>query len=581
MERTSKLVKEKFRGNLLATLGMVGSIAIASIVDRIMVGNLLGGSALAALNLNSPVICVMNVIFDFFVFGGITLAVTLKAERNQTGANRAFTISIGLGTVIMAIAALVGFIFRSQIAGVLCRNDAGLLQPVTDYLVPLLVLGVLIIPANGACAFVRTDGLGKLSILIPVVSNAVNLLCDYLFLGVLHWGITSAGWATNIGYAVGMLCLIPYFRSKKRSFFFSLKGLTDVKLILETVKTGLASALVDACLFIQSLTMNLIIVSSFGAVGAEVAAVAVSANSIAGILYRGTTETMLPIGGALYGEKDYTGLRAVMRSGFIITEVFMLAIVAILEVLARPFGRVFGVSSPEATALLDVAFRLYLISLPFVGAQECLRVILQSTNRSNAASVLTGLSGTVCFVPVIWLLAASAPMLIWLSFTIAALLAICGCLIYLRVQAKKKGKTGEVLFPQAAEDAKTFEFSIRNTIQDAEKASEKMISLCRENGLDDRQANYFGMAVEEMCTNIAKYAYKGHEDSVDIFFRIGREELLLRIRDNGVIFNPTEFVDDSGKEVTGLKVLKKLPLKVEYNRVLGFNNTIITIHPAS
>ena len=56
---------------------------------------------------------------------------------------------------------------------------------------------------------------------------------------------------------------------------------------------------------------------------------------------------------------------------------------------------------------------------------------------------------------------------------------------------------------------------------------------------------------------------------------------MLRIRDNGVIFNPTEFVDDSSNEVTGLKVLKKLPLKVEYNRVLGFNNTIITVRPAS
>ena len=68
MERTSRLVKEKFMSDLFATLGMVGSIAIANIVDKIMVGSFLGGNALAALSLNSPVICVMNVIFCFFVF---------------------------------------------------------------------------------------------------------------------------------------------------------------------------------------------------------------------------------------------------------------------------------------------------------------------------------------------------------------------------------------------------------------------------------------------------------------------------------------------------------------------------------
>ena len=73
----------------------------------------------------------------------------------------------------------------------------------------------------------------------------------------------------------------------------------------------------------------------------------------------------------------------------------------------------------------------------------------------------------------------------------------------------------------------------------------------------DRIANVLGVAVEELCTNIAKYAYRNREDAVDIFFRIEEEELLLRIRDNGVIFNPVTFVDDRGIEVTGLKVLKK------------------------
>ena len=47
------------------------------------------------------------------------------------------------------------------------------------------------------------------------------------------------------------------------------------------------------------------------------------------------------------------------------------------------------------------------------------------------------------------------------------------------------------------------------------------------------------------------------------------------------LYDPTEgeisFRDDSGKEVTGLSVLRSLPLNTEYNRVLGFNNTIITV----
>ena len=580
MERTFRLVREKYWGNLLATLGMAGSIAIASIVDRIMVGNLLGGTALAALSLNSPVICIINIIYDFFVFGGNTLAVKLKAERKHDAANKAFTISIVLGTAVVAVVVLAGIALQYPIAGLLCGRDAELFRPVQDYLTPLLVLGILVIPVNGTCAFVRTDGLQKLAVAVPVAANIINLLLDYVFMGILHLGIASAGWATVIGYAAGTLCLIPYFRSGKRSFSFTRTAGHAWTELRETLKTGLASALADVCLFIQSLTMNIIIISTFQAVGAQVAAVCISAQSVAAIFYRGTTETMLPIGGALYAEKDYSGLRAVMKTGFIMTEAFMTAVTVILTVFTRPFGQAFGVSSPEAMTLLDAAFFMYLISFPFVGAQECLRVVLQSTNRANAASALTGLAGTVCFVPVIWLLSKTAPNLLWLSFAIASLLAVAGCLAILRIRAGKKGNTEEILIPKAVEEAKTFEFSIQNTIRDAETASAKMITLSQENGVEDLYANYLGVAVEEMCTNIARYAYPNRSDSVDIFLRIDRRELLLRIRDNGVVFNPTKFVDDRGLEVAGLKMMKELPVKMEYNRVLGFNNTIITINMA-
>ena len=51
----------------------------------------------------------------------------------------------------------------------------------------------------------------------------------------------------------------------------------------------------------------------------------------------------------------------------------------------------------------------------------------------------------------------------------------------------------------------------------------------------------------------------------------------MRIRDNGIIFNPVKFIDESNNEITGLKLLEAMKIKLEYNRILGFNNTIVTI----
>ena len=203
----------------------------------------------------------------------------------------------------------------------------------------------------------------------------------------------------------------------KAQFFFDRTALTKLALLVQTARTGLSSALVDASQFIQAITMNLIIVTTFGVTGAQVGAVCISALSGRGhILYGNHADHAADrerpvrregLHGPAGGDED----RLFHDRGF------MIAIVVLLEVFARPFGRVFNVTSPEAVALLDTAFRLYLLSLPLVGAQECLRVTLQATDRENTASVLTGCAGTICFVPVIWLLARFSPMLLWLSFS--------------------------------------------------------------------------------------------------------------------------------------------------------------------
>ena len=84
--------------------------------------------------------------------------------------------------------------------------------------------------------------------------------------------------------------------------------------------------------------------------------------------------------------------------------------------------------------------------------------------------------------------------------------------------------------------------------------------------------------MEELCVNTAKYAAKSQSDSVDIFVKVSDKSIVLRLRDNGNIFNPTEYQDDTGREVTGLKLVRSLTSSIEYNRVIGFNVTVVTVN---
>ena len=129
----------------------------------------------------------------------------------------------------------------------------------------------------------------------------------------------------------------------------------------------------------------------------------------------------------------------------------------------------------------------------------------------------------------------------------------------------------------AHKDGKMIDFSIPNKVEAAVDAAHKVVAFCEENGVESEIAHRIGVSVEELCVNTAQYAASAKSDTVDIFLRITDEAVILNVRDNGKVFNPTEYIDDSGREVTGLKTVRDLSSRVDFNRVIGFNTTIVTI----
>ena len=90
-------------------------------------------------------------------------------------------------------------------------------------------------------------------------------------------------------------------------------------------------------------------------------------------------------------------------------------------------------------------------------------------------------------------------------------------------------------------------------------------------------ATRLGVVTEELCVNTAKYAYSPQAKAIDVFVKIGEKSVILKLRDNGKVFNPTEYQDDSGKIITGLQMVRDVTTNIEYNRVIGFNTTLVTV----
>ena len=575
MERSGILLNRKYRALLVSTLAMTASIYLSGIFDSIMVGRILGTAEVYAINLTSLIVFLRAIPVSISTFGGNTLSVIYKSKRDGKSSDIVFTLSFLFGFVISTLMAVAGIIFAGPTANLLSQNKAEVSSLVLQYLYPLWAVTPLVAIVNQTAAYARTDGVRKLATSLPIVSNIVNLVCDYIYMKVFGWGLAGAGWATVTGYAVGTIMTLLYFRSKKRTVHFVKSALRQLKYLGGVISVGLPSALIYVCNFLRLFFVNAIILSSTGVVGGKIASVSFSLNSIAFIFVEGASMTLLPILGALYGEKDTKGQRLTLRYGMIVTVALSLIVTAVSVLFPAQLASLYGFTDPEAIKVFNTTFRLLSINVPILAVIYVMRSFFQATKQKGLANLLVVLDGFLTIVPLMYWFSKYNIYWLWAAFPISKVLTLA--IVAAVMLATKKARNKKGILGLDEPQGIAYDFSIKNEIDQAIKASEEAMSFCEKNNVPENVANLVGVTVEELCHNIAVYASSAAADTVDVCVRILENEVNIRLRDSGSEFDPTDYIDNSGRQITGLELVRKLSSGINYNRILGFNVTNVTV----
>ena len=128
------------------------------------------------------------------------------------------------------------------------------------------------------------------------------------------------------------------------------------------------------------------------------------------------------------------------------------------------------------------------------------------------------------------------------------------------------------------------DITIKSTEEEAVEVSKTLIKCCQETGIPGETADIIGIAAEELAVNIARYGYKRTRPSyIDISLTKSDDKLLLRVRDDGVPFNPTEYAPDEADEflMGGIEMIRRITSGLTYTRVLNMNNTVIEVETAA
>ena len=580
MERNAKLITKKFYQYLLPSVLMIFAMQFGSLLDGIIIGNTIGSDALSASALVTPVLYIIQIPGFALSVGGAIAVGNLLGKRNLDQANKVFSACIIFGTAASALFAVMGpFVSRP-----LARLFAGTLEEYSyQYILVYMVTDPVVMLAMIVAAFIAVDNNPKLSSAFYIVSNAVKIGTEVLFIKVFKLEMYGAALSTAVGYLFGLVTVIFYIRSKKRmlKFTWRIKGVgKEMKVAL---KASLSNALTLLLMATQTLIIN-VVLSRMITDELDLIIFGLVSNLVFVFdLFSGGILGMIPtLCGVLYGEKDTYSLKSVVKRIYFINIGVSAVITAIILAWPHGYASLFGYSGTgEGLERASFIIRIYVLSaIP-------LEINKFSTNyypsiEKTMPSLLTVLLREGALVLPLTLVLMKAEGLFGFSLArviteYATVLIVYGVILIYNL--KKKKYRGIFMFDKA--DRNAFDITVESKVENAPKVSREVVDFALGHDVDNKSAQLLGVACEEMVSNIALYGYKKQKSSyVDVNVKVSDNDILLRIRDDGMPFDPTKYECEQNEEYRtgGIALITGLADELNYMRVLNLNNTVFKIN---
>lgn len=579
LERNSKLVDRKFIQYLIPSILMIFAMQFGSLIDGVLVGNMIGNNALSATALVVPILYIIQLPGFALGVGGSIVIANLLGKRDVDGAKKTFSISIIVGLGISLVFTILAFPISRPLAELFSKD---LVDYSYQYILGYLLTDPFIAAALLFGSFMAVDNNPRLSSILFITSNVAKVLLELLFIYAFgEWATFGAAISTGCGYVVGLITVIFYIRSKKRNLTFSFKiknsGFKDV------AKASSTSALNLFLTAVQMLIIN-IFISQLITLEHELAIYGLVANMVFlfDLVCGGIINIIPTICGIFYGEKDYYSLKKLTRKIYFINIGVTIVLMAFVAIFPNAYSLMFGYDPSNNYEDCARILRIYTLAfLPYSISKFSMNYY--PSIDKNLPSIVTVLCRELIVV---------LPVTLSLLFTMGLQGYVIACVIteattvvityiYIFIYEKVRRKECHGILMLEKDEFKSFDVSITNELNNASVISESLTKFALENGVSNRESQIVGLASEEMVYNIVSYGYKkGRQNFIDVSLKINQDKMLLRIRDDGLPFDPTkyEFDNDENYSTSGIQLISKLVDKMTYMRVLSLNNTVFEIN---
>ena len=347
------------------TIAMTVFMSFYTMVDGLFVSNLIGTNALSAINLTAPVIQVVTAVSTMLATGGSAVIMKKMGEQKVSEAREDFTFLILVNAAVGFVMCALGYLAMGPVfAGMnLSAEVAGYC---VEYLSRYLLFTVPILLMNNFTLYMIASEKATLSLVCSVTGGVLNMVLDYVFIGMLDMGIGGAAVATGMGYSVTAVVGLVVF-SRKTSLLHFRKPVPRVKVLVNAASNGcseMATALVTG---IITMMFNWTMLRYVGENGVAAVTIIMYVLMFVSSLYTGYSYGVAPMISYYHGEENHGKLKTLIGISLKVIACISVLSLAASFALTKPLVSVFARPDNPVYDLAVTGNRICTIALIFIG----------------------------------------------------------------------------------------------------------------------------------------------------------------------------------------------------------------------
>ncbi len=350
----------------LPSIAMMIVTSVYSVVDGLFVSNVVGDSALAAVNIVYPLPMILGAFgFMLGTGGSAEVAQALGAGESER-AREYFT------TLILTI--LIGGALLSGLCVLFIRPLSWLMGANEDLIGDCMVYGAIM--SAGSVGFMLQTSFQsfcvvaerpKMGLWLSLAAGGTNMFLDWLFIAVFRWGVAGAALATVAGYLVGGVIPLVYFLLPNSSTLRLVKTHLWPRMLAKSCLNGSSELMTNISASLVTILYNRTLMDLAGEQGVAAYTVMMYVQFIFAAVFIGFSMGVSPVFSFQYGAGNQPEMKSLFRKCVRVIGALAVLMTASAIALAYPLSYLFVGYDPGLLTLTANGFRIFSVSFLFWG----------------------------------------------------------------------------------------------------------------------------------------------------------------------------------------------------------------------